>query len=253
MAPLTLINHSTEHETAASPEPLSGFRSEAIGHSLHKSGVFAGLGERDLRDLAESSTFRILEKGELLFRMGESSPGLHLVARGIINLHRIADDGSEVVIRHFQEGEVIWGFGIGDRGGCPGHASAVVPSEVIVISKRGMLMKLRQCPDLVLRLLASIDTQLRQFADLLEDTISHNASRRFVQWLLRRCGADRGSGPVAVRLTTTKRAVAGELRVRQETLSRTLRLLSDAGFIAVDGPLITVRDPGALRAAWMDG
>lgn len=253
MESATLNHDRTEHGMRAAPEVLSGFRLEAIIHSLHQSGVFAGLGERDLHELAESATLRILEKGELLFRMGESSPGLHVVARGIINLHRIADDGSEVVIRHFHEGEILWGFGIGDRGECPGHASAVVPAEVIVISKRGLLMKLRQCPDLVIRLLASIDTQLRQFADLLEDTISHNASRRFVQWLLRRCGAGFGSEPVAVRLTTTKRAVAGELRVRQETLSRTLRLLSDAGFIAVDGPVITVRDPGALRAAWADG
>lgn len=248
-----LRNDRTGHGMVAAPEPLAGWRSEAIRHSLHKAGIFSGLGERDLRELAEASTFRVLEKEELLFRMGERSPGLHLVARGIINLHRIADDGSEVVIRHFREGEVIWGFGIGDRGECPGDASAVVPSEVIIIAKRGVLGKLRQCPDLLLRFLASMDTQLRQFADLMEDAVAHNAARRFVRWLLQRCGTGIGSEPVAVRLTTTKRAVAGELRVRQETLSRTLRLLSDAGFIKVDGPVITIRDPGALRAAWLDG
>jgi CRP/FNR family transcriptional regulator, dissimilatory nitrate respiration regulator len=57
---------------------------------------------------------------------------------------------------------------------------------------------------------------------------------------------------VEIDLGTTKRILASELGVRQETLSRTLRQLSDSGYLVVRGRRITVKDPQALRSDWMD-
>ncbi len=227
---------------------INGFRGEAMGYFLRRSEVFADLPERDLRELAESAVLRTLDKGAYLFHKDEVAPGLYLVRRGIINFHRVAADGREIVIHFYREGEMLAEISGGGDAGCPADARAVLPSEVIVIPRRSFLAALQRCPELALRLLSAVDLQVHQLADSLEDMVSRNASGRFVQWLLRQCEEGVHSNAVEILLGTTKRALAGELGVRQETLSRTLRQLTDAGHLRVNGRRIMVRNPEALRA-----
>ena len=227
---------------------IAGFRSEAICYFLRGLPIFADLPEQDLRDLAESAVLKTLEKGAYLFHKNEVAPGLYFVRRGIINFHRVAADGREIVIHFYREGEMLAEFAASGDDGCPADARAVLSSEVIVIPRRALLAKLKQCPELAVRLLTSIDLQFHQLADSLEDFLSRNAASRFVQWLLRRC--DDSSDSVELELGTTKRALASELGVRQETLSRTLRQLCESGYLRVNGRRITVKNPRALRRNW---
>jgi len=202
--------------------------------------------ERDLRELAGTASLRPLDKGAYLFHRDEAVSGLYLVLNGIINFHRVALDGREIVIHFYREGELL--AGIGEC--CPADARAVLPSEVIVIPRRGFLSAIQRCPGLAMHLLIASDLQFRQLADSLEHIVSHSAAGRFVQWLLRQCGGGSRPDAVEVQLGTTKRALAGELGVRQETLSRMLRQLSDAGHLRVNGRRITIRNPRELRAIW---
>lgn len=223
---------------------LNGLRGEALGYFLRRWQVFAGLPERDLRELAEAAVLRSLDKGAYLFHKDEGATGLYFVRRGIINFHRVAADGREVVLHFYREGEML-----AEIDGCPADARAVLPAEVIVIPRRSLLAVLRRCPELALRLFAAIGLQVHQMADSLEDMASRSAAGRFAQWLLRQCESAASTGPVEIQLGTTKRALAGELGVRQETLSRMLRQLTDDGHLRVNGRRITVRNPAALRDA----
>lgn len=227
----------------------SEFRTEAICYFLRRTAPFQDLPESDVRDLSVMATVRQLEKDEYLFHRHDSSTGLFFVRRGIVNLHRIAVDGREVVIHFFREGEVLAEIP-DDRGeGRSADAKAVVDSEIVVISWRDFVEKCRKCPDLALRLLSSVDRQAHDLAETLEDYVSADASTRFVHWLLRRCTPE--AHAVEIDLGTTKRCLASELGVRQETLSRTLRQLSDSGYLQVRGRHITVIDPLALRSDWL--
>ncbi|MDD5199956.1 MAG: Crp/Fnr family transcriptional regulator [Terrimicrobiaceae bacterium] len=234
-------------------EAISGFRQEAVCYFLRRADIFADLAEADLRDLAEAAVLKTLGKGAYLFHKNDVAPGIYLVRRGIINFHRVAVDGREIVIHFYRAGEMLAEIAAGAGEGCPADARAVLPSEVIVIPRRTFLAKFRQCPDLALRLLTSLDLQIHRLADSLEDFVSRSAATRFVQWLLRQ-GVDESShDTVEIHLGTTKRALAGELGVRQETLSRILRELSDFGLLRVCGRKITITNPGALRATLAAG
>lgn len=231
---------------------MVALRREAIYYSLRSAETFENLPEQDLRDLAEAAVLKTLDKGSYLFREGEPVAGLYLVRRGIINLHHVAMDGREVVIHFYREGETLAEASAVADSGCPGDARAVVSSEIILIPRQVLAAKLRQCPDLGLCLLGSLDRQFRKLAGAFEDVTSKNAGARFVQWLLRQCEDADGTEPTKVKLNTTKRVLASELGVRQETLSRTLRQLSDAGHLAVNGRRITIKNPSALRNACTD-
>lgn len=237
------------HQTV---ENIALLRNEALCYSLRRAELFAHLSEIHLRDLAASAVIRNVAKDAYLFHKDEVAPGLCLVRRGIINFHRITTDGREVVIHYYREGEIFAEFAAGSEGRCPADARALLASEVIVIPRRVFLGKLRQCPDLALRLLSALDVPFYRMADSLEGHAARNTTARFVEWLLNQCQDAMACLPVEIPLTMTKRALAGEFGVRQETFSRLLRKLSDAGHLRVGDRTITITNPRSLQDTWQN-
>lgn len=230
---------------------FSTLRSDAISPFLRLAKIFSTMAGPDLRDLADAAVMRTLTKGAYLFHKGEVVPGLCLVRRGTINFHRVAPDGKEIVISFYREGETFAEFAAAHEVPSLADARALGPSEVIIIPRRAFLGKIRTYPELALRLVSSLNDQFLRFADSLEDVVSKNASGRFVHWLLRQCKGS-SNGSVDIDLSITKKALAGELGVRQETLSRVLRKFSDSGHVHVREGRITLNDPAALRMAWAE-
>ncbi len=253
-SPLPVSRRHDLRPTAISALPgrngASEFRIEALRYFLRQRALFRDLPDPDLRDLAALAVVRTLAKDAYLFHRAEPAMGLYFVRRGIVNLHRVALDGREVVIHFYREGELLAETPDEAGEGCPADARAVVASEIVMIPWRGFAEKCRHCPDLALRLLSSMERSVHDLATSLEDFVSADSVTRFVHWLLRRC-AD-GPDAVEIDLGTTKRILASELGVRQETLSRMLRQLSDSGHLVVRGRRIIVKDPRALRSDWMD-
>jgi CRP/FNR family transcriptional regulator len=226
------------------------FRTEALRYFLRQRALFRDLPEADLRDLAASAIVRSLRKDDYLFHRAEPATGLYFVRRGIVNLHRVALDGREVVIHFYREGEMLAETPDEAGEGCPADARAIVSSEIVMIPWRDFAEKCRHCPELALRLLSLMERSVHDLATSFEDFVTGDSVTRFVHWLLRRC-AD-ASAAVEIDLGTTKRNLASELGVRQETLSRTLRQLSDSGYLVVRGRRIIVQDPRALRSDWSE-
>lgn len=74
-----------------------------------------------------------------------------------------------------------------------------------------------------------------------------DAEARCAQWLLRHAEvSDQGS--VAVPMREPKRAIAAQLGIAPETLSRVLRSLRESGLISQTGSVMNLIDPPGLRA-----
>ena len=71
-------------------------------------------------------------------------------------------------------------------------------------------------------------------------------------YLLKRCPQPRPSGSFEIALDVTKTVLASELSTRNETLSRALARLRDAGQIAVDGKRIRILAPQRLEAQFRE-
>ena len=87
----------------------------------------------------------------------------------------------------------------------------------------------------------------RQQTELAISRLSKDAESRCAEWLVRH--AETGpQGDLIVSLQQRKRAIAAQLGIAPETLSRVLHHLRERSFISGSGRTLTLPDPEGLRA-----
>ena len=86
-----------------------------------------------------------------------------------------------------------------------------------------------------------------QQTEVAVSRLAQDAEARCAQWLLSHAQGS-GDGAMSVVLKQRKRSIAAQLGIAPETLSRVLRQLREHGLIAGTGNVLTLPQPGALRA-----
>src|ERR1051325_2186467 len=148
---------------------LAEFKRIGLVNSLRNCQLGTGLPTTDLETIADLAIPKSLEKGEYLFREGDTSRGFYIFQRGAINVHRVNALGKEQVIHVFRTGESFAEATLATDKGYPGDARAVEPSQVLLVQRDGFIGLLKRRPDLALRMLASMSAHLRVLVGQLED------------------------------------------------------------------------------------
>jgi CRP/FNR family transcriptional regulator len=228
---------------------FSELRAAAHAAALRASNMFASAPPGDLEKIAAFVQPRSCAKGAYLFREGQPSKGFYIVQQGAISVQRTTADGREKIIHIFRSGESFAEAALAGEGGYPADALAVEASELLFVPKAEFLDLIKSHADLALRMLASMSLHLRTLVNALEDVKSRDVESRLAGWLLKRCPHPLTHAPADVVLDVTKTVLASELSTRNETLSRALAKLREAGQIEVSGKRIRVRDPANLALA----
>jgi CRP/FNR family transcriptional regulator, dissimilatory nitrate respiration regulator len=239
----------SEAETDVMTSCLSELKQIGLTSALRNCRLFTGLPSSDLVHIAAIAMVKPLEKGDYLFREGDSSHGFYIVQTGAISVHRFSSVGKEQIIHVFRTGESFAEAALATETGYPADARAIEPSQVLLIQKSGFLDLLRRQPELAFRMLGSMSLQLRLLIGQIEDLTLKNMETRLASWLLYRCPDPGSRQPFLVELKMSKRILATELGTVSETLSRTLAKLRDQNLIQVNGKSLTVLCPARLSEA----
>jgi CRP/FNR family transcriptional regulator len=227
---------------------LAGFQQTTLINGLRSCRLFQGLPLDDLRQLAEITLPRRLDKGAFLFHEGEPCTGFFIVQAGAINVHRLNAAGKEQVIQVFRPGDSFAEASVVSETGYPAHARALETSLVLQVRKDGFVAVLRRHPELALRILGSMSHHLRVLVARIEDLTAKDVETRLANWLLHRCPEPDAVKPVVIELPTTKRLLASELGTVSETFSRTLAKFREQKLVSVNGRKVTVLQPARLQA-----
>jgi len=216
-------------------------------NTLRSSQLFVGLPAADVEMIAAMAVPKHLEKGDYLFRAGDSAAGFYVMQKGAINVHRVSAAGKEQVIHVFRPVESFAEAALASAGGYPADARAVADSIVLLIPKAGFVDLLRNRPELALRMLGSMAQHLRVVIGLVDDLMLKDIETRLANWLVKRCRAPLQETPQTIQLDGTKRVLAAEMGTTSETLSRTLAKFREQKLLRVTGNIITVMRPAALE------
>ncbi len=227
---------------------IDDLRGAALTATLRRCPLFAELPSADLAAVAECCTLKSLQKGELLFREGETAEGFYVVHSGRISISRLTPDGREQIICLFNPPESFAEVTLATVETYPANATALEHSQVILVRKTPFRRLVAQKPELSLQMLSSMSLHLKHLVQLLQDLKGRQIEARLADWLLQQSPAARAGCPALFELPVTKKVLAGQLGVTSETLSRTLARFRDENLIKVDGPRVTIINGPGLQA-----
>ena len=205
---------------------------------LRNIPLFAGLAEEDLDILEGIGRIREHPRGELLFAEGEQAAGFFVVLDGRVKVYKLSAEGKERILHFVGPGGTFAEAAIFGDGLYPAYAETLQKSKLLFLPKDGFLNLLMTNGRIAVNMIAGLSRFLRQFALQIEELTFKDVPSRLARYLLELSRGERRT----VHLPISKSQLASNLGTVSETLSRTLRKLSDEEMIAVDGKMIDILD-----------
>jgi CRP-like cAMP-binding protein len=211
---------------------------------LRGIALFAELEPEELQTIAQGTTTRRLQRGELLFQKGDPANGFYLLLEGQVKLALLAPDGHEMVVELVQPGGTFGEAVLFINRPFPAYAEALRASRVLFVSREPLLHAVHNQPEFAMRLLAGLSLRLHRLVREIEELTTRSALQRVIGYLL---GRHADTGEAAIRLPASKAVIAARLNLTPETFSRMLNTLQQQALINVDGRTITLLDPERLQ------
>ena len=210
--------------------------------------LFSQLGEQERTRLADGCQLRRLERGKLIFRMGDPCEEFHVTVIGQVKLFALSPTGVEKVIEICGPGytfaEAVMFMGV------PYVVSAQTLAETLLltIDKRTVLREIAANSDFSLRMLAGLSRRLHGLIKDVQGYALASGVQRVIGYLLgdRLNESEVVSEAITVTLPVSKAAIASRLSLTPEYFSRVLNELESAGLIHVDKRDIHIADTGRL-------
>ena len=208
---------------------------------LKQCPMFAGVTSDDLDELLLVAKSRDYEKGELLFSSGETALGFYVLAAGKIKIYKLSPDGKERILHIVHPVATFAEAAIFGDGRYPAYAEPLEKSLLVFFPKREFLELLQRQGRIAINMIGGLSRFLRQFATQVEELTFKDVPARLSRYIL-----DLAGPRASVYLPISKSQLASNLGTVSETLSRTLRKLSDDDLIAVEGRTIRILDAERL-------
>lgn len=208
---------------------------------LRASPMFRHLSSESLVRIAPEVIRRVYGKGQIIVQQGEPALGFYLVLFGRVKIRVCSGSGKEQVLHFYGSGESFGEAAMLGGNVFPVDVVTLERTRLAFVPSRSFERELGESPEFGRQVMGSMARRLAEFTQIIEDLSIREVKARLACYLLRQC-ADSGE----VNLPVSKTELAHLLGTTAESLSRSLRTLSDQGAIAVDGRQINLLDADAL-------
>ena len=210
---------------------------------LVKSKLFANLSEEERTAIRPIIGFLKRQRGSMVFFEGDRAEGFFVLLSGRARIFKASPDGKEFTLHHVEPGQVFAEAAIFRGPGYPANCQAIEDSEMAFVPKREFLMVLSEHPQIAMKMIGALASWLREFTHKFEELTFKEVPARLAGHLL---DLSEGAASTTITLDSSKTELASMLGTVSETLSRSLKKLTLAGAIEVDGPRITILDRSVL-------
>lgn len=195
------------------------------------------------RALADDSTVRSYEKGQLIFHRGDDAVYFYAVLEGWAKVYRDTPGGEQAVLGIFGPGETFAEAAAFIGGRYPANAEAAEDVRLCLFTVASVKRLIGENPSIALAMLGSIAGHLHHIVADLEQLKTRRADQRLGVFLLGICGERRGRCRVS--LPYDKALLAARLGMKPESLSRSLARLARIG-VESHGHMVEIADVDAL-------
>jgi CRP/FNR family cyclic AMP-dependent transcriptional regulator len=216
---------------------------------LARTEVFGGLEPRELEAVAQVAVPRHWERGEVIFREGDTGDTCYLLRSGSVVLTREHQDGRMVALAELRTGALFGELAMFRGETRSATAEALEATTAVALLASDVQRLVRRHPGLALKLLAALAERVSRTNERLLQQSFQTVAGRVASALLAQTVARQAEGApdsdVLIRATQAEIAhLAGSSR---ESASRFLATLERAGVVTLGRGKVTVHDPARLR------
>jgi CRP/FNR family transcriptional regulator, cyclic AMP receptor protein len=213
--------------------------------------IFAHLEERELAEIASVAVPRSFERGEVLFREGDSGDTSYVIRSGAVVIRRdhASGSGKSLTLAEFRVGAFFGELAMFGGEVRSATAEALEPTSVVALLGPDMQRVMRSNPEISVKMLQGLAERLRHANERLLQQSFQTVSGRVASALLNQVVArqSEGAGDREVLVIATQAEIAQLAGTSRESASRFLASLEREGVVRLGRGKLTVDDPERLR------
>jgi CRP/FNR family cyclic AMP-dependent transcriptional regulator len=222
---------------------------EETARLLAHTEVFSDLAPGELESVAQVAVPRRWDRGEVIFREGDTGDTCYLLRSGAVVLTREHQDGRMVALAELRGGEMFGELAMFRGETRSATAEAVEATSAVALLARDVQRLIKRNPDLALKLLAALAERVSKTNERLLQQSFQTVAGRVASALLAQVVSRQAEGaPEAdVLIRATQAEIAHLAGTSRESASRFLATLERAEVVTLGRGKVTVHDPGRLR------
>jgi CRP/FNR family transcriptional regulator, cyclic AMP receptor protein len=222
---------------------------EETARLLAQVEVFAGLEPRELEQIAQVAVPRSYERGEVIFREGDSGDTCYVVKSGSVSVMREHQDGRVIALAELRAGQIFGELAMFDHETRSATVETLEQTTTVALLAGDVARILRAHPEIGVKMLAALASRLRRANERLLQQSFQTVAGRVASALLTQVIARQaeGAGDSNVLIKATQAEIAQLAGTSRESASRFLATLEREKVVTLGRGKTTVHEPARLR------
>ena len=211
---------------------------------LQSVELFWDLKDEELGYISEKMVARKYDPGNCIFLEESDGEQCFFVVKGSVKVTRLSKDGREVILAMLNEGDFFGEMSLLDGKSRSANVIALEKTEVLTLNRKDFLIVLQEYPKIAIQLLKELASRLRKSDRQIASLSLSDAEKRIALCILR-IADEQGTiqrGLVTILKMPIQQDIGNMSGTSRETVSRTLKLFQDQGFIDRDGRKLVIVD-----------
>lgn len=216
--------------------------------ALAPMDLFLGLSPAGLQAVAASARARRLPKDTRIFNQGDRGVRAHAVIEGGVRITQSGSDGTQVVIRFIQPGEMFGTVALFTDGRYPADAVTVDATVEASWSEAQLRTLMAGQPQIAINVIRIIGERLRDVQERVRELSTQRVEQRVAHAVLRlaRQAGHSTTDGMAIAFPLRRKDLAEIAGTTLHTASRILTGWEKAGLLITQNQRLTIRQPFKL-------
>ncbi len=199
--------------------------------------IFSELSNDKIMEINSLVQKRVYKNGEIVFHEGDKGEFLYIIEAGLIKLFKIGKNGNEYILRLLKDGQFFGELVLFKDDELNSSAQAIGDTHICLIPIAELEKLIKTSADLSNSLLSAISSRLKQAELQLESFVLEDAIEKTLRLLLELAkeNGTKNKDGIMIDLPLSRAGLASLIGISNETLSRKLTELQDAGTLDIIG------------------
>lgn len=204
--------------------------------ALRAIPLFSTLEENVLEEIAGLLIDRKFPKDAIIFEEGSLGDYMYLIQEGQVKVTKMSEDGREKILEILSAGDFVGEMSLLDREPRSASVKTTRACLLLALSRHDFLGLLRENPEISMEMICELTRRIRETDEQIRGLLFERVEGR-TRRILRRMAKDEiASDPERLATPTiTHQQLADLVGTSRETITRVVKELKDAGWLAQEG------------------